>query len=239
MLFRSAVVSSNGQPGFRAPFDVLTTMDAQTLRRVDALPMSGMLRRVLTWPTLFWGTTVTEYAPVPPNLDGPHLVEALLASWGQSSRLMIFKDIPGQSPLLSEAERITAAALLEACQQAGFVLVAGQALAYVPITFANETEYLALLSYGRRKNIRRKLRMRQELQIERLSTGCERLRCPALLAELYALYLNVYRQSDLHFDKLTAEFLTAVFQDESLDGHLVLYSTAEGLIGFKIGRAHV
>ena len=70
--------------------------------------------------------------------------------------------------------------------------------------------------------------------IERLSTGCERLRCPALLAELYALYLNVYRQSDLHFDKLTAEFLTAVFQDESLDGHLVLYSTAEGLIGFNL-----
>ena len=84
-----AVVSASGQPGFRAPFDVLTTIDAQTLQRVDALPMSGMLRRALTWPTLFWGTTVTEYAPVPPNLDGPHLVEALLASWGQSSRLMI------------------------------------------------------------------------------------------------------------------------------------------------------
>jgi len=228
------VLSPAGQPGFRMSFDLLTTMDGHTLRRLMRLPMAGSIRRALTWPTLFWGTTVTEYLPLSPHRDGMQFVDTLLSTWGGSSRLMILKDIPDRSPLLSEPECLAARHVLEACKQAGCILVAGQALAYVTIDFSGETGYLARLSYSRRKHIRRKLRRRPELHIEMLRTGCERLRCPALLAELYALYLNVYQQSDIHFDKLTAEFFSAVFQDASLDGHLVLYSSPEGLIGFNL-----
>jgi predicted N-acyltransferase len=233
-----AVVSAIGQPGFRAKFDLLTTADAKTLQLIGKLPVARLLRRMLTWHTLFWGTTVTEYVPLPPHSNGPTLVESMLTAWQRSSRLVILKDIPDQSPLLAQTEQVAATELIETCKQAGFVLIAGQALAYVSIDFKSEDEYLSRLSYARRKNIRRKMRARSDLRIEIIQTGCARLNNGRFLQELYDLYLNVYRQSETHFDKLTAEFFSAVFKDQSLDGHLFLYYTAETLIGFNLCFIH-
>jgi hypothetical protein len=71
-------VSAIGQPGFRVKFDLLTTVDAGTLRLVNALPAAGLIRQVLTWRTLFWGTTVTEYLPIPSQIDGLASVEPML-----------------------------------------------------------------------------------------------------------------------------------------------------------------
>ena len=233
-----AVISAIGQPGFCVKFDLLTTVDAGTLRFVNALPAAGLVRQILTWRTLFWGTTVTEYLPLPAHIDGPALVESMLTSWRRSSRLCVLKDIPNQSLLLTEAERIAAAELIEACKNTGFILVAGQALAYVPIDFENVGEYLSRLSSSRRKNIRRKMRARADLQIDIMNTGCERLNNAEFLNELYDLYLNVYKQSEIHFDKLSAEFFSAVFKDKTLDGHLFLYSSAGQLIGFNLCFVH-
>lgn len=233
-----AVISAIGQPGFYVKFDLLTTVDAGTLRFVNALPAAGLVRQILTWRTLFWGTTVTEYLPLPAHIDGPASVESMLTSWRRSSRLCVLKDIPNQSPLLTEAERIAAAELIEACKNTGFILVAGQALAYVPIDFENVEEYLSRLSSSRRKNIRRKMRVRADLQIDIMNTGCERLNNADFLNELYDLYLNVYKQSEIHFDKLSAEFFSAVFKDKTLDGHLFLYSSAGQLIGFNLCFVH-
>jgi hypothetical protein len=233
-----AVISAIGQPGFCVKFDLLTTVDAGTLRFVNALPAAGLVRQILTWRTLFWGTTVTEYLPLPAHIDGPALVESMLTSWRRSSRLCVLKDIPNQSLLLTEAERIAAAELIEACKNTGFILVAGQALAYVPIDFENVGEYLSRLSSSRRKNIRRKMRSRADLQIDIMNTGCERLNNAEFLNELYDLYLNVYKQSEIHFDKLSAEFFSAVFKDKTLDGHLFLYSSAGQLIGFNLCFVH-
>ena len=232
------VVSAIGQPGFRVKFDLLTTVDAGTLRFVNTLPAAGLVRQLLTWRTLFWGTTVTEYLPLPPQVDGLASVESMLTTWRRSSRLCVLKDIPSQSPLLTEAERMAAAELIEACKNTGFILIAGQALAYVPIDFENVGEYLSRLSSARRKNIRRKMRARADIQIEMMNTGCERLNNAEFLNELYALYLNVYRQSEIHFDKLSAEFFSAVFKDNSLDGHLFLYYSAGQLIGFNLCFIH-
>lgn len=232
------IVSALGQPGFYAKFDLLTTVDAETRRLINSWPGARLLRRSLTWRTLFWGTTVTEYVPIPPQVDGPALVASMLTAWGRSSKLLILKDLPHQSSLLTEAESLAAADLTEACKNAGFILLAGQALAYVPIDFESEEEYLSRLSSGRRKNIRRKLRVREDLRIEMIKTGCARLKSTELLSELYELYLNVYRQSEIHFDQLTAEFFGGIFQDESLDGHLFLYSSAGQLIGFNLCFVH-
>jgi Peptidogalycan biosysnthesis/recognition len=232
------VVSASGQAGFRVKFDLLTTADARALRVVNALPAAGLVRQMLTWRTLFWGTTVTEYLPVPSQIDGLASVESMLAIWRRSSRLCVLKDIPTQSPLLSDVERIAAAELIDACKNKGFILIAGQALAYVPIDFENVEEYLSRFSSSRRKNIRRKMRTRSTIQIEMIRTGCERLTNTEFLKELYELYLNVYRQSDIHFDKLSAEFFSAVFKDSSLDGHLFLYYLAGQLIGFNLCFVH-
>jgi hypothetical protein len=232
------VVSTVGQPGFRVKFDLLTTVDAGTLRFVNTLPAAGLVRQILTWRTLFWGTTVTEYLPLPAHIDGLASLESMLTTWRRSSRLCVLKDIPSQSPLLTEAERMAAAELIEACKNTGFILIAGQALAYVPIDFENVDEYLSRLSSARRKNIRRKMRARADIQIEMTNTGCERLNNAEFLSELYELYLNVYSQSEIHFDKLSAEFFSAVFKDASLDGHLFLYYSAGQLIGFNLCFIH-
>jgi len=228
------VVSDEGQPGFWTKFDLLTTADAGVLRIINESPIGNWVRRMLRWRTLFWGTTVTEYLPVPSDCEATRLVESILASWRASSRLLILKDIPAQSALLTRTEQIAAAQFIEACKEAGFILIAGQALSYVPIDFKSEEEYLSRLSAARRKDIRRKMRSRADLHIEMVKTGCERLNNREFLNELYGLYLNVYRQSDIHFDKLTFEFFSAIFRDPSLDGHLFLYYAAEQLIGFNL-----
>lgn len=232
------VVSPVGQPGFFMRFDLLTTADAEAIQTMNNLPASGLLRKLLTWRTLFFGTTVSEYAPMVPGCDASSLLATMMEVWARQSRLLIIKDIPDQSPLLPESDRQTASALREACQQAGFTMIAGQALAYVPIDFDSTDDYLARLSSGRRKDIRRKLKARAELHVDILRTGSEKLQDASFLQALYDLYLEVYAQSEIHFDKLTAEFFRAILQDASLDGHLFLYYRQDRLIGFNLCFVH-
>lgn len=232
------MVSSLAQPGFFMRFDLLTTADAETLRAVSKLPASATLRKLLTWRTLFFGTTVSEYAPMPADRGAPELLATMMEAWHEQSRLFIIKDIPEQSPLLPDGDRQTASALREACRQAGFTMIAGQALAYVPIDFASPDDYLARLSSSRRKDIRRKLKARAELDLDILRTGCDKLQDSGFLQTLFDLYLEVYAQSEIHFDKLTLEFFGAILRDASLDGYLFLYYRQEHLIGFNLCFVH-
>jgi hypothetical protein len=232
------VATSNGQPGFYMDFNLFTTADPGTIKRIASLPASQWLQRLLTWRTLFFGTTVSEYLPTVPKIQPVTLLQSMLSTWQRASRLLIIKDIPEPSPLLPEADNAAASALISACKQEGFTLIAGQALAYVTIDFQDTDDYLSRLSSGRRKNIRRKLRVRDDLRIEIIGTGSERLHDAAFLNEIYDLYLEVYAQSEIHFDKLSADFFAAVLQDETLDGHLFLYYAGEKLIGFNLCFIH-
>ncbi|HZX29957.1 MAG TPA: GNAT family N-acetyltransferase [Rhodocyclaceae bacterium] len=233
-----AFLSPEGMPGFFADFDLLTTADPETLRLAASLPGSPWLRRLITWRTCFFGTTASEYAPMPAAAAPRGLPHKLLAAWGRRTRLLIVKDIPDASPLLPQTQRDYAAAFTAACEDSGFIMVEGQALAYVPIDFAGPEEYLSRLSSGRRKDIRRKLKARDRLSIEILPTGGEAFRNPAFLDQLYALYLEVYGQSEIHFDRLTADFFRAILQDRELDGRLFLYRAGGELIGFNLCFIH-
>ncbi|HVI51669.1 MAG TPA: GNAT family N-acetyltransferase [Candidatus Sulfotelmatobacter sp.] len=234
----TSVMTSAAQPGFIMPFSLLTTVDPDMVKRIRRFPGSELLERLLTVQTLFFGTTVSEYLPMRPGTGVPEQLRAMLDHWQASTPLMIVKDIPEDSPFLSDAERAAAAECLRRCKELGFVMVAGQALAYVPVDFADEQTYLARLSSSRRKDIRRKLKSRSDLKIEIIKTGDARFGDNAFLAKLYALYEEVYAQSDIHFDKLTPQFFTAVLQDASLNGHLFLYSSAQGLIGCNLCFVH-
>ncbi|HEX5125260.1 MAG TPA: GNAT family N-acetyltransferase [Rhodocyclaceae bacterium] len=225
---------SDEVPGFFASFDLLSTADAPLQNVVTRIPGSTLVRRLLRWRTCFFGSTVSEYIPLLGHASADTLIGSMLKAWNRRSMLMIVKDIPEQSPLLPSQDTARATDFLAACKCLGFIIVEGQALAYVPIDFASEEEYLGRLSYVRRKNIRRKLRVRSRLRIETLSTGDARLSDPALLDELYALYLEVYEQSEIHFDRLSAAFFRAVFQDSSLDGQLFLYYSNDDLIGYNL-----
>ncbi|HEX7731248.1 MAG TPA: GNAT family N-acetyltransferase [Rhodanobacter sp.] len=230
--------SPQGMPGFVAPFDLLTTADDALRRRVAAWPLSRYWRRLLTWRTRFAGTTVSEYAPLPADASPAALAKGLKAAWGRECRLLIVKDIAQDSPLLADAENDYARAFAAACEAEGFVLLEGQALAFVPIDFGSDDDYLARLSYGRRKNIRRKLRSRAKLDIEVVRTGDARFLDEATLAAYYALFDNVYAQSEIHFDRLSLDFFRRVLRDAQSGGVVFVYRHEGRLIGWNLCYEH-
>ena len=231
-------LSPQGMPCFLAPFDLLTTADDALRQRITGLPLYRWWGRALRWRTRFAGTTVSEYAPLPAEVAPAALARGLVAAYGRECRLLIVKDIAQDSPLLDAAGNAHARAFAEACEAAGYVLLEGQALAWVPIDFGSNDEYLARLSSGRRKNIRRKLRSRADLQIEAVFTGDARFRDEATLAAFQALFDNVYAQSEIHFDRLSAAFFRAVLQDAGSGGVVFVYRHAGEMIGWNLCYEH-
>ena len=226
--------SPQGMPCFVAPFDLLTTADEELRRRVAALPLYRWWGRALRWRTRFAGTTVSEYAPLPRAVSPIALARGLKAAYARDCKLLIVKDIAQDSPLLSEADNAQASAFASACEAEGYVLLEGQALAWVPIDFASGDEYLSRLSSGRRKNIRRKLRSRADLDIEIVRTGDARFDDEATLREFYTLFDNVYAQSEIHFDRLSEDFFRALLRDARSDGVVFVYRHAGRMIGWNL-----
>ena len=226
----------SGLPAFSTNFDLLTTVDPSVRKQVERLPL---IRRRGLWRarTCFVGTTVSEYALLPSALTVEDVARAI-TGLGPQSPIVIVKDLPTEAILVGEESLAVLRAVAEACRRAGFILVEGQALAYVPIDFSSIDEFLAGRSDARRKNLRRKLRSRQALQVDAIPTGDSRLRDGEFLSTLYALYLNVYQQSDLHFDLLTPSFFRALLQDGSIDGIVFTYRSGGELIGYNICLCH-
>lgn len=221
-------------PGFALHFDLTTTMDRSAQQRLAAWPLRRLLRRWLRPYTCFVGATCSEYAPLPIEPEAESLVQTLLREIAPQFSFLILKDLPMHSPLTGEAANRYTQQVISACQQAGFFMVEGQALAYVPIDFASIEEVLARMPRTRRKEMKRKLKARAELEIETLRTGDPYFFDPAHLDLLYQLYANVYQQSEIHFDRLTAEFFRALLQDASLNGSLFLYRAQGEIIGFNL-----
>lgn len=226
----------SGLPLFRARLDLLTTADDALRTRVAALPGYRYWRRWLEWPACFIGCTATEYTPLPSAGSIEALADEVLAQ-ARRAPLLIVKDLPCGSPLLDPPGNQRADALALALAERGFVLMQGMALAWVPIDFASEDEYLARLSSGRRRDIRRKLRARARLRVECLPTGsafADAARCAAF----HALYLNVYAQSQIHFDLLSEAFLRNLLRDADSGGLVFAYYHEDQLIGWNLCYEH-
>lgn len=221
----------NGIPAFSASFDLLTTVNQSIRRVVDALPLARTWRRLLHARTCFIGTTVSEYALFPQQAAAEDVAQCIMASVAKDYPFVIIKDLPGDSVLVGEPAYDWSQRLAEACRALGFVMLEGQALAYVPIDFASTEEFLARRSHARRKNLRRKLRSASRLRVEEVPTGNV---LEPMMARLYELYLNVYRQSEIHFDLLTELFFRAMFLDEDTGGIVFLHYEDTELIGFNL-----
>lgn len=222
-----------GTPAFVTPYDLTTTLDAQHRQVLLKQFWYPWVRSLLTPLTLFVGSTVSEYACWSAALLEP----GALATWVRQARrdypLMIIKDLPAQSSLLSRADQEAAAQLAQQARDLGFIEVAGQALAWVPIEGYEEASYLAQFSRAHRKDLRRKLRQREQLRIDALHAGDPRLLDAQRLQHFYRLYEQVYEQSQIHFDKLSPEFFQAILQAGT--GAVVFtYHQADELIGYNI-----
>ena len=195
-------------PAFAAPFDLLTTADDDFKTRIRGLPGHGWWSRWLTLRAAFIGTTVSEYALLPAAADPDALARTLRQGPGRQYALTIFKDLPLRSPLLSEADNALADQVVQACTEQGFVVLDGQALAYVPIDFADGDAYLDRLPKDARRYLKRKLRSREQIAVRRVPTG-EAYADDARVDAYYALYEQVYAQSEIHFDRLTRPYFAA------------------------------
>ncbi|WP_234642294.1 GNAT family N-acetyltransferase [Delftia tsuruhatensis] len=229
-------------PAFTAPFDLLTTADDALKARLLSLPAGAWLSRRLRLSTDFVGTTVSEYAVLPAGPTPAQQAAALRAHAGRRM-LTIVKDLPQDSPLLPAADNAHAQALARALADAGFLLVEGQALAYVPITFSSLDDYLSRLSRSRRQNLRRKLKSRARLHIARIPTGAA-FADDARVDAYYALFEAVYAQSEIHFDKLTRGFFAALLRDAGNAGIVFEYralredGTPGDLLGWNLCFEH-
>jgi len=223
----------SGIPAFSASFDLLTTVDPWVRRLIDALPFATTWRRLLHARTCFVGTTVSEYALFPAEATPEKVAQCIIDNVGADYPFVIIKDIPVDSVLVGEEAHAWSQRLAEACGALGFVTLEGQALAYVPIDFASVEEFLARRSHARRKNLRRKLRSASGLRFEEVLAGSS-LFTEEMMARLYELYINVYRQSEIHFDLLTENFFRALFLDPGSGGIVFLHYTGDALIGFNL-----
>ncbi len=220
-------------PAFTARFDLLTTAEPAVRRRVQRIPGYRWWRRWLSPQTLFLGTTVTEYAVLPSAGDPEALAECIAGQTRQHA-FTIMKDLPVDGALVGAAAAARADALATALVRRGFVLLEGQALAYVPLDFADTDAFLARQPRSRRKDIRRKLRSRERVRIEARATGDSWFAAPETFARIYAMYEAVYAQSEIHFDHLGAEFFAEVLGDAGNGGVVFLYYAKAELLGWNL-----
>lgn len=223
----------DGVPAFSTSFDLLTTADPAVKHKLDGLPFARRWRPLLCARTCFIGTTVSEYALFPRAIPPGMFVREVLQHATRYA-FVIVKDIPTDPVLVGAAGYDYSRRFATACREAGFVLVEGQALGYVPIDFASIDEFLARMSRARRKDVRRKLLSRAQLEIQVIPSGDVLFRDEAMLAELYALYVNVYRQSEIHFDLLSAAFFRTLLQDTGSGGIVFVYRAGGQMIGYNI-----
>ena len=228
----------DGTPLFHTHFDLLTTADTALAQRVRSLPGYRRWGGLLRWRTLFAGATVSEYLPLSAPAGVSSLPIRLRDQYGCDYPLLILKDIPQQSPLLSARDNRLAASLAHEAQQAGYVLLQGQALAYVPIDFRSIEEWLVRFSGKRRYDIRRKLKQRALLAVETWPLGSTPLQDAVCRAELYALYQQVYAQSEVHFDELSPGFFDAIFTDPAPPGFVFVFRHQGRIIGWKLCFEH-
>jgi len=224
-------------PAFSTRFDLLTTMEPEGRRKLEALPLHGWWRKGLRPHTCFVGATVSEYGLLPLASTPSEFLAELLHT-ASDYPFLIVKDLPTAPVLVGEAAHDYALEFIDAGQQAGFVMLEGQALAYVPIDFASTEEFLARMAKSRRKDITRKLKRSEALEIEALATGDARFYDEALLQTFYALYRNVYDQSEIHFDLLSPQFFRAVLQDAGSGGIVFTYKAGGALIGYNLCFVH-
>ena len=227
-------MSEQGLPYFSTRFDLLTTVDNDVRTKLLRWPGSRFWRRLLIIDTNFIGTTVNEYSPFPAEMAPQALSEWIQQNCADEKKITIIKDVPQHSPLLPERDNQYSLTLIDECTRRGFIQVEGQALAYVPIDFKDIDDYLSRLSHSRRRNIRRKLRSRQNLRLEVLHTGDSRFHDANWRQQLYQLYLAVYNQSDIHFDLLSPEFFAGLLMDAESGGRVFCYWLGQELVGYNL-----
>lgn len=232
----SVIKGEGGVPCFHVPYNLFTTFEPETLARLQKLPLYKHWSKLLTLRTCFAGTTVSEYAVFDSRQDAKAVIADIVRE-GAGEKLVVVKDVPCESPLLGAQDNAFAAALRKEAREQGFIDMEGQALAYVLMDFPSLEAYFARFSASRRKDLRRKMKSRELLEVQELPLGDPVFFEQDTLDLFYALYLQVFEQSEVHFDLLGKEFFTALLQS-AMPGVVMVYRHKDELVGYNICLIH-
>lgn len=215
-------------------FDLLTTMEPALQQKILHWPLYHVWGRWLRFYSCFVGTTVTEYTLLPGTVRAGEFALELRQKLADKYPFLIVKDIPQDSPLLSGDDNAYSGELVDELEKQGFLILEGQALAWLPVDYLDEADYLGRLSGSRRKDLKRKLKKRSDIDVRILYGGDAYFRQSEILELFYRLYLNVFNQSQIHFDLLPKAFFSALLQDKTAGSVIFTYYRDDRLIGYNI-----
>ncbi|MGE5538974.1 MAG: GNAT family N-acetyltransferase [Gemmatimonas sp.] len=211
-------------PAFVTAYRLDTTVQGPAKRVTDAL--ARRWPRLLSLRLLCIGSPVTEtaqagFAPEVSAADKPGLLKALiteLMSVAGSRRigLIAVKDAPD------------ADAALWRTALPGFQRMAGLPTAVLPLPYDSVEAYIAGLSAGTRKDLRRKRRAERDVRIERRTDISD------VVGHVMALYEQTVARSDLDFERLPAGYFTGVLDNMAGRSHCVLYWHGGDLLAFNL-----
>jgi predicted N-acyltransferase len=137
---------------------------------------------------------------------------------------MMFKDFPA-----------SALVLLAPLVRQGFLRGDSFPNVVLPLPYAAMEEYLASLSYGTRKGLRRKVR-------QALSDGLLKVRVvdrvDDMIDSVYKLYINTYDAGTVHFEKLTPEYFIKAGSEQRSQAKFFLYYIDGRLVCFNLCFRH-
>ncbi len=187
--------------------------------------VSRYLPNLLSLRLVCVGSPVTDSCKIGLSKDYPFDPEMLKAlckelddvAKREHASVVAFKDV-----IENDAKTFS-----KSLNQYGFGQVANMPVATNLVQYNNLNEYLDSLSYSMRKNLRRKMKLREHVRVEEYTS------LPPNIEAIYQLYLQTYEQSDLKFEKLTLDFFESVAGLMPNNCRFVLYYAENKLIAFN------
>ena len=229
--WRYIALLEDGQPVAVAPvfltrYRLDTTVQGPLKRITEAIGRA--LPRLMTLNLAALGSPVAEqchlgFAPHVPDPRKPALLEQLLDAF----------------EALAEAERCGLMAIKDASEldmplwrqvagRRGYQPMPGLPTGVLKIPSGGLEGYLATLSRATRKDLKRKLRARDGLRVER------RHAIDDVVAEVGALYEETVANSELQFEHLPPDYFAAVLRRLAPAASIVLYWAEDRLVAFNL-----
>jgi predicted N-acyltransferase len=212
-------------PGFTTAYPLDTTLTGVGRRVADSL--RRVLPATLTLRLACLGSPCTETAILGVAPDAhtptPRLVRALVEAFEEAARrdgcrLLGVKDV-------AEPDRPAWAPVLSGL---GYGAIPGQPIARLTVNFADVEAYLAGLSPGVRRDMRRKLRALERVRIE------VRTNVDDVIDRIMDLYGQTLARAEMSFEELTPAFFTGVLARMPGRAACVLYYEGRDLLAVNL-----